>query len=177
MRIALIYHQFIPRGGLEGYLLEFTARLCAAGHDLHIVASEVEPELEKNYEQSFTMVKETLARQMGATLGKASPGDKSAATQNANAIFDLIAKQLDWASVRKDYVALYASTFTEEELQGIIDFYKSAPGQAFVKKQPELMKKSMDLNQAKMAEIMPTIQQLIMQQSTKGSQVPRPPAK
>ena len=134
-------------------------------------------ELEKNYEQSFTMVKETLARQMGATLGKASPGDKSAATQNANAIFDLIAKQLDWASVRKDYVALYASTFTEEELQGIIDFYKSAPGQAFVKKQPELMKKSMDLNQAKMAEIMPTIQQLIMQQSTKGSQVPRPPAK
>lgn len=49
MRIALIYHQFIPRGGLEGYLLEFTARLCAAGHDLHIVAAEVEPELEKKY--------------------------------------------------------------------------------------------------------------------------------
>ncbi|MFZ4764206.1 MAG: glycosyltransferase family 4 protein [Roseimicrobium sp.] len=47
MRIGLIYHQFIPRGGLEGYLLEFTARLCAAGHELHIVASEVEEGLDK----------------------------------------------------------------------------------------------------------------------------------
>lgn len=134
-------------------------------------------ELEKNYEQSFTMVKQTLAKQMGATLGTASAGEKSGATQNADAIFDMIAKQLDWASVRKDYVALYASTFTEGELQGIIDFYKSEAGQAFVKKQPELMKKSMDLTQSKMAEIMPKIQQLIMQQSTKGTQVPRPPAK
>ena len=46
MRIGLIYHQFTPRGGLEGYLLEFCKRLCAAGHDLHIVAAEVEPNLE-----------------------------------------------------------------------------------------------------------------------------------
>jgi UDP-glucose:(heptosyl)LPS alpha-1,3-glucosyltransferase len=49
MRIALIYHQFIPRGGLEGYLLELTARLCAAGHELHIVASEVEEGIEKKF--------------------------------------------------------------------------------------------------------------------------------
>lgn len=45
MRLALIYHQFIPRGGLEGYLLEFCKRLCAAGHELHVVTSEVSPKL------------------------------------------------------------------------------------------------------------------------------------
>lgn len=48
MRIGLIYHQFIPRGGLEGYLLEFCKRLCAAGHELHVVASEVSPLLSKH---------------------------------------------------------------------------------------------------------------------------------
>ncbi len=46
MRLGLIYHQFTPRGGLEGYLLEFCKRLCAAGHDLHIIAGEVMPKLE-----------------------------------------------------------------------------------------------------------------------------------
>jgi len=49
MRIALIYHQFVPRGGLEGYLMDFTARLCAAGHELDLVTSEVEEGLDKRF--------------------------------------------------------------------------------------------------------------------------------
>jgi glycosyltransferase involved in cell wall biosynthesis len=47
MQIALIYHQFVPRGGLEGYLLEFAARLHTAGHDLHLVGSEMKEGLER----------------------------------------------------------------------------------------------------------------------------------
>jgi UDP-glucose:(heptosyl)LPS alpha-1,3-glucosyltransferase len=50
MRIALIHHQFIPRGGLEGYLMELTARLCAAGHELHLVASEIEEGLARKFD-------------------------------------------------------------------------------------------------------------------------------
>lgn len=53
MRLGLIYHQFIPRGGLEGYLMEFTTRLGAAGHDVHIVAAEAS---------------DALANGVGATL-------------------------------------------------------------------------------------------------------------
>ncbi|MEI6535420.1 MAG: glycosyltransferase family 4 protein [Verrucomicrobiaceae bacterium] len=53
MRLGLIYHQFIPRGGLEGYLMEFTTRLCAAGHEVHIVAAEAS---------------DVLAREIGVTL-------------------------------------------------------------------------------------------------------------
>ncbi len=37
MRIALIYHQFITRGGLEGYLREFTGQLRGAGHEVVLV--------------------------------------------------------------------------------------------------------------------------------------------
>jgi glycosyltransferase involved in cell wall biosynthesis len=47
MRLALIYHQFIPRGGLEGYLMEFSRRLLAAGHELDLVTGELHPALEK----------------------------------------------------------------------------------------------------------------------------------
>lgn len=47
MRLALVYHQFTPRGGLEGYLMEFAARLQSAGIDLDIVATEIDPEFSK----------------------------------------------------------------------------------------------------------------------------------
>lgn len=47
MRLALVYHQFTPRGGLEGYLMEFAARLQSAGIDLDIVATEIAPEFSK----------------------------------------------------------------------------------------------------------------------------------
>jgi UDP-glucose:(heptosyl)LPS alpha-1,3-glucosyltransferase len=53
MRIALIYHQFVPRGGLEGYLLEFAARLHTAGHDLHLVGSEIKEGLERNLDATI----------------------------------------------------------------------------------------------------------------------------
>ena len=47
MRLGLIYHQFVPRGGLEGYLVEFSKRLVAAGHELDIATAEVSPQIEK----------------------------------------------------------------------------------------------------------------------------------
>jgi len=129
-------------------------------------------ELQKNFEQSFAVVKQMITQQFGATPTGAPPEAKAKSIENANAVYDLIAKEMDWNTVKKDYAALYASTFTEEELQGVIDFYKSPAGKSFVAKQPELMKKSMELNQAKMSAIMPQIQQMIMQRDVKSGMVP-----
>jgi hypothetical protein len=42
VRLALLYHQFITRGGLEGYLREFAAQLQAAGHELVLVTSRID---------------------------------------------------------------------------------------------------------------------------------------
>ena len=42
MRLALLYHQFITKGGLEGYLREFAGQLQAAGHELVLVTSRID---------------------------------------------------------------------------------------------------------------------------------------
>jgi UDP-glucose:(heptosyl)LPS alpha-1,3-glucosyltransferase len=47
MHLALIYHQFLIRGGLEGYLLEFASRLKQAGHKLTLVTAEAPGEVVK----------------------------------------------------------------------------------------------------------------------------------
>ena len=36
VKLGILYHQFLRRGGLEGYLLKFCGELAAAGHSLHL---------------------------------------------------------------------------------------------------------------------------------------------
>jgi UDP-glucose:(heptosyl)LPS alpha-1,3-glucosyltransferase len=64
MRLGLIYHQFVPRGGLEGYLAEFAARLVAAGHEIDIVTAEVAPELESRIKATWHHVPLARGSQM-----------------------------------------------------------------------------------------------------------------
>jgi glycosyltransferase involved in cell wall biosynthesis len=42
VRLSLLYHQFIRRGGLEGYLWEFASQLEARGHELELVGSKID---------------------------------------------------------------------------------------------------------------------------------------
>lgn len=44
MRLALLYHQFITRGGLEGYLRAFVTQLKKRGHEIELVGSKFDPE-------------------------------------------------------------------------------------------------------------------------------------
>lgn len=110
-------------------------------------------------EQSFAMVKRMIPPQMekmqqvtGATN---MPANVSRQTEK---MMDMIAGELSWEKMKADYIALYAETFTEQELKDTVAFYKSPAGQAFVKKQPELMKRSMEISQKLMMQIMPKIQ-------------------
>ncbi len=45
MKLALIYHQLVPAGGLENYLIEFSRRLAAAGHELTFVTARITNEV------------------------------------------------------------------------------------------------------------------------------------
>jgi hypothetical protein len=56
---------------------------------------------------------------------------------------------------------LYADTYTEQEMDGIIAFYKSPAGEAMLAKTPAIMAKANELVQQQMATVMPEIQKLI----------------
>lgn len=113
----------------------------------------------ENTEKSFAMFKKMMPAQMEkmrqATGQTNHPANVSAQTDK---IMDVITSELSWQKMKADYIALYADTFTDEELEAIIAFYKSPAGQALVKKQPELMKRSMELSQKTMLQVMPRIQ-------------------
>lgn len=125
-----------------------------------------------NIEKSFAMVKKMLPaqiEQMGKMSGQTNMPPE--ALGQSEKIIDLVAAELSWEKVKNDYINLYAETLTDDELKAAIVFYKTPEGQAFVNKQPELMKRAMELNQKLMMKIMPRIQEM-----TKGMRKDAAPA-
>jgi hypothetical protein len=61
-------------------------------------------------------------------------------------------------------------------MQGVIAFYRSPAGDAFLKKQPELMRRSMELNQQIMTELSPKLQDLLSGKKLAPATAPAPAA-
>ncbi len=59
------------------------------------------------------------------------------------------------------FIDLYATTYTEQELDGILGFYKSAAGRAMLEKMPQLMQGSMAISQDAVAALVPELNKII----------------
>lgn len=112
----------------------------------------------KNTEQVMESIKQMQMAQLKSMDISPAASEKVRSMQSE--MSDLMAKELTWANLKEDYVSMYAETFTAEELEGIIDFYKSPAGQAFIQKTPEMMNKSMAIVQKQMERIGPKIQEM-----------------
>lgn len=70
---------------------------------------------------------------------------------------------VNWSRLEPQFVDLYASTYSEEEVDGILAFYRSPTGQTMIAKQPELLTKSQAISQAQLVAIQPKLREAIMQ--------------
>jgi hypothetical protein len=84
--------------------------------------------------------------------------DKAAIDQKVSAI---LAEQMNWAKLRPQFVKLYADTFTEEELDGVLAFYKSPAGQAWVAKLPTVTPAAVKISQQAMQDAQSQIRKLV----------------
>lgn len=73
----------------------------------------------------------------------------------------LLAERMSFDKLKPIYVKVYAETFTEEEIDGILGFYKSPAGKAMMEKMPQLMARMMPLIQQWMAEMKPEMDKII----------------
>ena len=88
----------------------------------------------------------------------------------------IVAGALSWDKIRPIYIKLYSENFTDSELDGVIAFYKSPSGKAFVEKSPQLMTQAMHELQPQMQQMQRQLQQVIaeMAQDAKPSQGAKP---
>ncbi|MFC5499465.1 DUF2059 domain-containing protein [Caenimonas terrae] len=71
----------------------------------------------------------------------------------------IIRQELGWQKMKPLYVQIYQETFEQQEVDGMLAFYASPAGQAFVNKMPVVMQKSMALSQQMMKSVLPRMQQ------------------
>ncbi|MDA0989141.1 MAG: DUF2059 domain-containing protein [Verrucomicrobia bacterium] len=118
-------------------------------------------DMQANIERSFAMVKDMIPQQM-ASLGGATDLNTADVQGQTETILNVVMEAMNWDALKEDYIAIYAETFTEVELQGVVDFYTSAAGRRFLEKQPELMRRSMEISQRQMLALIPKIQAMTL---------------
>jgi uncharacterized protein len=69
--------------------------------------------------------------------------------------------QIGWQAIEPEYVKRYADTFTDEELDAMVAFYKSPAGAAVVDKMPILNQQVAQLMQARVTALQPQMIQML----------------
>lgn len=67
--------------------------------------------------------------------------------------------ELSWDKMKDLYIQVYSETFTQEDINGLLEFYGSPAGKAFVAKMPMVMQRTMTLMQEKMGPMMRNMEQ------------------
>lgn len=80
--------------------------------------------------------------------------------------------ELNWAKLKPLYVQVYRETFEQDEIDGLIAFYTSPAGQAFVNKMPVVMQKSIVVTQAAMQSLAPRMSAAV-KEALAEAKVPR----
>lgn len=115
--------------------------------------------VDEQIEQSFAMMKQVQAQQM-RQMGIADEEIEDGVTM-FDKVMDFLSQELSWESLKDEFADLYADLFTKEELRGLIEFYESPVGQAFTKKTPELMRRTMMISHQRTMEVMPKLERML----------------
>ncbi len=75
-------------------------------------------------------------------------------------MISLFKDEMKWETIEPTLVDIYEQSFTQQELDGMLAFYKSPAGQAVIAKMPVVMQNSMLAMQKQLATVMPKMQQL-----------------
>jgi len=89
-----------------------------------------------------------------------TPRQQQAINAMKEQVIALVSAQVTWPKLEPMYVRLYQETFTEDEVQGMVAFYRSPAGQAMVQKMPLLMQKSIAEMQRIMLAMMPKMEEI-----------------
>jgi hypothetical protein len=118
--------------------------------------TEVSKMMDAMYSQITSMF-DNIPKQMGM-----SEEEKPLFKKHMDKVVKLLKSEMNWDKFKEPMIDIYAKRFTEEEIQGLIKFYRSELGQTMVKKMPLIMQDSMNISQEILKSFMPKVQALAM---------------
>lgn len=106
-------------------------------------------------------VYQSMDNTMQTNLGQAMaqmPGDAAEKQAYVDSVsrkmVGIMREELNWDTLKPMYLRIYGESFSQEELVGLLDFYKTPAGQAAISKMPLVMQKTMAELQQRMGALM-----------------------
>jgi uncharacterized protein len=83
-----------------------------------------------------------------------SPEEQKIMDNMKTKMVNALKQEMKWEGIEAYYIQVYQETFTQDEVNGILAFYKTPAGQATIKKMPVLMQQTMLETQSRMLRLM-----------------------
>lgn len=114
-------------------------------------------------DQMFDQMKQMQLQQLEQmNIGSESPvGEKY-----LERIYGVMKEEMSWDKVKDDFIRIYMTVYTEEEILGLVAFYESPLGQKVIEKMPLMAQESMVISQKYVSRVMPKIQAITQEMLT-----------
>jgi hypothetical protein len=119
-------------------------------------------------DQIITQIRTLAASQLPPGM---TPEQQAKAAEVTTKMMELMKSRMD--KIRPDLVKVYAETFSDQEIDGMLAFYESPAGRAMLQKMPTVTGQIMGLMQSQMGDMMLEIQR-ITRETTRESAPPKP---
>lgn len=122
--------------------------------------------------QMMSGVEQSMNTSMQAALkGQPVTAEMKQQMQVTNSKISTVMKDaMAWSKIEPIMVNIYRQSYSQEEVNGMLTFYKSPIGQSVIQKQPVVAQKSMQLMQQHMLTVMPKIMQIAQESTLKLQQ-------
>jgi hypothetical protein len=112
----------------------------------------------------------------------AGVADKAVVDKYSKEFSTVVLPELAWSKLEPDMVKAYTTTFTEEEVLGLVQFYTSKTGQSYLKKAPTLDRLTLATTQTRLQALQPKLQDISRRmdaelQAQRKAQTPPAPKK
>lgn len=138
-----------------------------------LVASDARQMLDATVTEMRRSVDSTLASAMESP--ELNDAQRQIVAQWKEDFIGLLTGYLDWKELEPLFVDIYRRSFTREEVDSLVAFYRTPGGRALVSKMPLVMQNSMTAMQGRMAELQPRMQKLQSELQTKLMAAGTPP--
>ncbi len=123
-------------------------------------AAKAEELLQLTQGDQMVKMMEPMMKGMVAQMNKDMSAEQRAKVgEMQGKMMELVAAKLSKA--KPALVKVYTDTYTEDEIDGILAFYKSPVGKAFLQKMPEVMQRSMPVMMQMMGDLQPEIKTIM----------------
>lgn len=114
------------------------------------------------YQSAVAQLDDTMDRSMKEAFAnqQLTPEKQKVVDGMREKVITLVNKEMNWESIEKLSIDIYAKAFTQDEINSMIAFYKSPGGQAILTKMPAVMQHTMEAMQSRMGNLLEKLQKL-----------------